>query len=137
LEHYISANEIIDITPRNDALTAFPRMPVLYVLLAIAAGLAAGPVRAQSAVADGQKLAFDRGKGNCLTCHVIKGGDLPGTIGPELVDIKSKYPKREDLVAILNDETLRNPLTVMPPFGRNRLLTEKEINAVVDFLQTL
>jgi len=26
---------------------------------------------------------------------------------------------------------------VMPPFGRNRILTEKEINAVVDFLQTL
>ncbi len=95
------------------------------------------PASAQSAVAEGRKLAFDRGKGNCLTCHVIKGGDLPGTIGPELVDIKSKYPKREDLVAILNDETLRNPLTVMPPFGRNRLLTEKEINAVVDFLQTL
>jgi L-cysteine S-thiosulfotransferase len=98
---------------------------------------ASGTARAQSAADEGRKLAFDRGKGNCLTCHVIKGGDLPGTIGPELVDIKSKYPKREDLVAILNDETLRNPLTVMPPFGRNRILTEKEINAVVDFLQTL
>ena len=105
------------------------------LVLALLAGSAA-PVAAQSA-ADGQKLAFDRSKGNCLTCHVIKGGDLPGTIGPELIDIKSKYPKREDLVAILNDETLRNPLTVMPPFGRNRILTEKEINAVVDFLQTL
>ena len=107
-------------------------------VLALLAGAAfAGPACAQSAVAEGQKLAFDRGKGNCLTCHVIKGGDLPGTIGPELVDIKSKYPKREDLVAIITDETLRNPLTVMPPFGRNRILTEKEINAVVDFLQTL
>jgi len=41
------------------------------------------------------------------------------------------------LVAIVFDETKRNPLTVMPPFGRNRILTEKEINAVVDFLQTL
>ncbi len=67
----------------------------------------------------------------------IKGGDLPGTIGPELKDIKSKYPDRNDLVAILNDETKRNPQTVMPPFGRNRILTEQEINAVVDFLQTL
>jgi sulfur-oxidizing protein SoxX len=95
------------------------------------------PVAAQSAVAEGQKLAFDRSKGNCLTCHVIKGGDLPGTIGPELVDIKSKYPNRDELVAIVFDETKRNPLTVMPPFGRNRILTEKEINAVVDFLQTL
>jgi sulfur-oxidizing protein SoxX len=26
---------------------------------------------------------------------------------------------------------------VMPPFGRNRILTEQEINAIVDFLQTL
>jgi L-cysteine S-thiosulfotransferase len=108
------------------------------MVLALLLGTAlAGPVQAQSGPADGQKLAFDRGKGNCLTCHVIKGGDLPGTIGPELVDIKSKYPNRDDLVAILQDETKRNPLTVMPPFGRNRILTEKEINAVVDFLQTL
>ena len=108
------------------------------MVLALLMGAAfAGPVHAQSGPADGQKLAFDRGKGNCLTCHVIKGGDLPGSIGPELVDIKSKYPNRDDLVAILHDETKRNPLTVMPPFGRNRILTEKEINAVVDFLQTL
>jgi len=67
----------------------------------------------------------------------IKGGDLPGTIGPPLKDIKSKYPDRSDLVAILTDETKRNPQTMMPPFGRNRILTEQEINAIVDFLQTL
>ena len=99
--------------------------------------VSSAPAHAQSAVAEGQKLAFDRGKGNCLTCHVIKGGDLPGTIGPELIDLKKKYPNRDELVAIVFDETKRNPLTVMPPFGRNRILTEKEINAVVDFLQTL
>ena len=99
--------------------------------------LTAGPAAAQSGPADGQKLAFDRGKGNCLTCHEIKGGDLPGTIGPKLENIKSKYPDRGDLVAILTDETRRNPQTVMPPFGRNRILTEQEINAIVDFLQTL
>src|ERR1700686_2419170 len=109
------------------------------VILALALGAAAwaGPAAAQSAIAEGQKLAFDRGKGNCLTCHVIKGGVLPGTIGPELKDLKSKYPDRNDLVAIVTDETKRNPQTVMPPFGRNRILTEQEINAVVDFLQTL
>ncbi len=106
-------------------------------MLAIVAGLAASPARAQSAATEGQKLAFDRGKGNCLTCHVIKGGDLPGTIGPELKDIKSKYPDRNELVAIIFDETKRNPQTMMPPFGRNRILTEQEIGAIVDFLQTL
>jgi sulfur-oxidizing protein SoxX len=110
--------------------------PALVLALLIGTAFAS-PVQAQSAVSEGQKLAFDRSKGNCLTCHVIKGGDLPGTIGPELSNIKSKYPNREDLVAIVTDETKRNPLTVMPPFGRNRILTEKEINAVVDFLQTL
>ncbi len=111
--------------------------PALALLLLGGAVAFANQAHAQSAAAEGQKIAFDRGKGNCLTCHVIKGGDLPGSIAPELKDIKSKYPNRADLVAILTDETLRNPLTVMPPFGRNRILTEQEINAVVDFLQTL
>jgi L-cysteine S-thiosulfotransferase len=109
----------------------------LAVALLIGAAASASPACAQSAAAEGQKLAFDRGKGNCLTCHEIKGGDLPGTIGPPLKDIKSKYPDRNELVAILTDETKRNPQTVMPPFGRNRILTDQEINAIVDFLQTL
>ena len=117
-------------------MTAFPRKPALLLALVVLTGLAARPAWAQSAAAEGQKLAFDRGKGNCLTCHVIKGGDLPGTIGPELTGLKAKY-SRDELIAIVTDETKRNPQTVMPPFGRNRILSEKEINAVVDFLQTL
>ena len=121
----------------DHSLTKSARLPAFALALAIGAFAAAGNAQAQSAAAEGQKLAFDRGKGNCLTCHVIKGGNLPGTIGPELIDIKTKYPNREDLVSIISDETLRNPLTVMPPFGRNRILTPKEIDAVVDFLQTL
>lgn len=118
-------------------MTAFPRTPALLVALALLAGAAITPAGAQSAVTEGRKLAFDRSKGNCLTCHVIKGGDLPGTIGPELKDIKARYPERDELVAIIFDETKRNPQTMMPPFGRNRILTEQEINAIVDFLQTL
>ena len=107
--------------------------PVLALLASLAAAV---PAHAQSAASEGQKLAFDRGKGNCLTCHVIKGGENPGTIGPELSDMKNKY-KRDELLAIVFDETRRNPQTPMPPFGRNRILTEKEIDAIVDFLQTL
>ena len=121
----------------NNPLARPVLIPAIAVTLLIGAAASAGPARAQSAAAEGQKLAFDRGKGNCLTCHEIKGGDLPGTIGPPLKDIKTKYPDRNELVAILTDETKRNPLTVMPPFGRNRILTDQEINAIVDFLQTL
>jgi L-cysteine S-thiosulfotransferase len=112
-------------------------IPALAAALLIGVAAFASPANSQSAAAEGQKLAFDRGKGNCLTCHEIKGGDFPGTVGPALKDIKSKYPDRNELVAIVSDETKRNPQTVMPPFGRNRILTEKEIDAVVDFLQTL
>jgi len=50
---------------------------------------------------------------------------------------QEQISQRNELVAILTDETKRNPLTGMPPFGRNRILTEQEINAIVDFLQTL
>jgi L-cysteine S-thiosulfotransferase len=111
-------------------------LPALAATLLIGAAVSAQS-RAQSAVAEGQRLAFDRTKGNCLSCHEIKGGDLAGTIGPALKDIKSKYPDRNTLIAILTDEPKRNPQTAMPPFGRNYILTEQEINAIVDFLQTL
>ena len=121
----------------DHSLTKPAMLPAFALALVIGAFVSAGSAHAQSAAAEGQKLAFDRSKGNCLTCHAIKGGTLPGSIGPELIDIKSKYPNREDLVAIISDETLRNPLTMMPPFGRNRILTPEEIDAVVDFLQTL
>ncbi|MBV9461097.1 MAG: sulfur oxidation c-type cytochrome SoxX [Bradyrhizobium sp.] len=113
-------------------LNQFAKFVIAGAVLALSASLA----QAQSGAAEGQKIAFDRGKGNCLTCHDIKGGDLPGTIGPQLKDLKAKYDRGE-LIAIVTDETKRNPQTVMPPFGRNRILTEQEINAVVDFLQTL
>jgi sulfur-oxidizing protein SoxX len=121
----------------NTRSTKPARISASAFALLIGIAVLSGEARAQSPAAEGQKLAFDRSKGNCLTCHVIKGGDLPGTIGPELKDIKSKYPDRNELIAILNDETKRNAQTVMPPFGRNRILNEQEINAVVDFLQTL
>lgn len=112
-------------------------IPALVWALVTGAGLPVMPAGAQSSVAEGQRLAFDRGKGNCLSCHEIKGGDLPGSIGPALRDIKSKYPDRNDLIAILTDEPKRNPQTAMPPFGRNHILTEPEISAIVDFLRTL
>jgi sulfur-oxidizing protein SoxX len=118
-----------------------PTKPALIAVAAFTLSLAAFPATApgqsQPVASEGRNIAFDRGKGNCLSCHDIKGGELAGTIGPALKDIKSKYPDRNDLVAIVTDETKRNPQTVMPPFGRNHVLTEQEINAVVDFLQTL
>jgi sulfur-oxidizing protein SoxX len=99
--------------------------------------LVSSAIYAQAARPDGQQIAFDRSKGNCLTCHAIKGGESPGTIGPPLADMKSRFPDRNELIAIISDETKRNPLTVMPPFRRNLILNDREIEAVIDFLYTL
>jgi sulfur-oxidizing protein SoxX len=71
---------------------------------------------------------------NCQQCHEIKGiGDF-GNVGPSLVDLKSRYPSRQDVIEIVSDETKRNPLTVMPPFKRNLILDQQEIEAIVDYL---
>jgi L-cysteine S-thiosulfotransferase len=93
-------------------------------------------VAAAQTPSPGESLAFDRAKGNCLTCHAIAGGDAPGNVGPALADMKRRFPDRNELAAIIFDETKRNPLTVMPPFGRNLILSHEEIEAVVDFLYT-
>lgn len=103
------------------------------VLGTLCAGTAAWP---QAPASRGQALAFDRSKGNCLTCHDIAGGDSPGNVGPPLADMKARYPDRKELAAIIFDEAKRNAETVMPPFGRNLILTKDEIESVIDFLYT-
>lgn len=91
---------------------------------------------ASSSVAAGQKIAFAREMGNCLACHVIAGGEAPGDAGPELKHMKTMVPNRKELYAIIDDEQKRNPQTIMPPFGKNGILTPNQINEVIDFLYT-
>ena len=112
------------------------RRGALFVGLVCGIMTAAGAASAQTPSLPGQALAFDRAKGNCLTCHDIKSGDAPGNVGPPLADMKQRFPDRQELAAIIFDETRRNPLTVMPPFGRNLILSKDEIESVVDFLYT-
>tara|TARA_R110001606_G_C15402875_1_gene653451 strand:+ start:8434 stop:8805 length:372 start_codon:yes stop_codon:yes gene_type:complete len=88
-------------------------------------------------VQQGKEIAFDRKKGNCLACHAIAGGDLVGALGPELIDIKSRYPEKKLLKDQIWDATINNPATSMPPFGRHRMLTNEEINKVVEFIYSL
>ena len=86
---------------------------------------------------EGKALAFDRFKGNCLACHYVEGGELTGNYGPPLIAMKIRYPDRETLRAQIWDAAVKNPDTRMPPFGRNHILTEQEIELVTDFIQTL
>ena len=88
-------------------------------------------------VADGKKVAFDRKKGNCLACHMMSDGALPGNIGPPLIAMKARYPDKAALRAQIWDATIANPNTIMPPFGKHRILTEKEVDLITEFVYTL
>ena len=98
------------------------------VLAATLAAFAARPAGAQA------PDALNLINAQCQQCHEIKGiGDF-GNVGPSLVDLKARYADRKDVVAIVTDETKRNELTVMPPFGRNHILSQQEIETIVDYL---
>lgn len=99
--------------------------------------VAAEKKKALSIVEQGKQIAFNRKKGNCLACHQIAGGTLPGNIGPPLVAMKQRFPSKQALREQIWDATKRNPNTSMPPFGRHKILTEDEIDKVVEFIWTL
>jgi len=88
-------------------------------------------------IAAGKKLAFNKKKGNCLACHMIDDGALPGNIAPPLMAMKFRFPDKKVLKAQVSDARKKNPHTLMPPFGPYELLTEKEIDQVVNYLLTL
>jgi len=85
----------------------------------------------------GKKIAFDKKKGNCLACHLIVGGTQPGNIAPPLIGMKGRFPDRAVLRAQISDPHAANPDSLMPPFSAHGILSEKEIDAVVDYIHTL
>jgi len=104
--------------------------------LLLSAGVQAADAPAGDAEA-GKAIALDRTKGNCIACHMIPGGQSPGTIGPALIAIPSRYKTVEKLHAQIYDSTVANPMSAMPPFGKNRLLTDKELNDVTAYIWSL
>ena len=90
-------------------------------------------------VAAGRLLAFEIAKGNCLACHKFPTDSRANTlanIGPPLLAIRSRFPDRAQLRGRLWDSTQTNPNTVMPPFGKHRILSSDEIELIIDYLYT-
>ena len=102
-----------------------------YVLLQCNGLLAA------TAVEQGRALAEDRNKGNCLSCHFVQGAEMTGTIAPPLISMKIRFPDRQVLRSQIFDATKNNPDSVMPPYGKHSILTEQDIDQVVEFVYTL
>jgi len=103
----------------------------LFVLAALVGGtFGVGASAASAAPPTVQQLITQ----HCEQCHQIKGLQNFGNIGPSLLGLKDRYPDRKEVAAIIFDETKRNPQTVMMPFGRNLILTNQEIETIVDYL---
>lgn len=105
---------------------------ILFSLMVIAT-LAA----ADEPLVQGKALTTERSNGNCLACHIIEDGVLPGNLGPPLVAMTARFPEREMLRKQIHDASLANRHSRMPPFGRHRILTAGEIELIMDYLYTL
>ena len=106
--------------------------PILLVVMTVVSGAATA---VQSV--DGKTLVMERSRGNCLACHAIADGELPGNIGPPLIAMKARFPDADVLRMQIWDSTRRNPDTRMPPFGRYGILSREEIDLIVQYLYTL
>lgn len=80
------------------------------------------------------------GKGNCIACHQVPAGAGPATradLGPRLEGARMRALGAPALKALIADPTVANPDTLMPPFGRHRILDAGEIDRLVKYLLAL
>ena len=120
-------------------MTRFAAASLAGVLVAALGGGWVGSPNAiaASAIEEGKRIAFDRRKGNCMACHLIAGANLTGNSGPPLLAMQARFPDRAKLRAQIWDATKFNPKSIMPPFGRHEILTEDEVDRVVEFIHSL
>ncbi len=92
---------------------------------------------AEDVIKKGKAVAMDRRKGNCISCHMMDDGVSPGNLGPPLVAMKARFPDKEKLRSQIYDPETANANTRMPPFGKHAILTDDELDAVVEYIYTL
>jgi len=116
------------------------RIPCMLSAVALL-GIFSLPVMATtdnaSLIEAGKRVSFNQTKGNCLACHMIVGGDMPGNIGPPLIAMKARFPDLATLRAQIADARVINPNTIMPPFGAHGILTEAELDQVAAYIHSL
>ena len=108
-------------------------LTVLATVLAFAP-LSVSAADPSSTVERGKKLSVEL----CQACHFFEGSNQAGTVGPPFVAMKPRFPERQKLQNIIYDpQVASKPHSMMPPFGRNALLSDNEIRLIMDYLYTL
>lgn len=107
----------------------------------VLAALAAGAALAASAQPPSPPEAFTRAdKGHCIACHQLPEGHGPASradLGPRLEGGRMRALGRSGVRQAITDPSRANPDTLMPPFGRHRILEAAEIEALVEYLHAL
>lgn len=123
----------------------------MVVFLVGSSTLCAEPIEAS----EGLRIMADRNTGNCVSCHEIPAWrdstqsanrlTLQGNFAPSLQGVGARYIKQQ-LRQWIVDARVIHPNTLMPPYGTTErlhlparsqnLLTQKQIDAVVDTLTT-
>ena len=89
---------------------------------------------------EGRDLFTRPERGNCIACHQLLEGAGPtvrADVGPRLDATRLRGWDRSRLRDLIEDPTRTNPDTVMPPYGRHRILDAREIDRIIDFLHAL
>jgi len=109
---------------------------IVACVLALAPGLGTAEVLKGDPEA-GKKIAHDRKLGNCVACHMMPDTESPGRIGPPLTGMQARYPDKEKLRAQIRDATIANPGSSMPPFGKHEILTEWQLDDLLEYIWSI
>ncbi len=106
--------------------------------LPLAAAVLAMPAAAQNATAPDVFVLPE--KGYCVACHQVPEGAGPRSradLGPALDGTRMRALGKGRIREIIEDPTRAKPDTVMPPYGRHRILDANEIQRLVEYLHAL
>ena len=137
------ANRIVSLFGAALILGASATFSTAYAQDALPTDSACSSIENKSSEIDGWCTAVNRRQGNCLACHVMvtprwpEGFPEGGNTTPPLVAMKARFPDRDALHAQISDARGANENSMMPPFAAHDILSDEQIDNIIDFLYTL
>lgn len=115
-------------------------LPARALAALAAAAIVCAPLAARAQAASPPEAFLRPEMGHCIACHQLPEGLGPATradLGPRLDGARMRELGRLRLRELIEDPLRANPDSVMPPFGRHRILEAGEIERLVEYLHAL